>query len=78
MDEATAALDAETAHKVTSAILQLKDMTCIIITHALEESLLKQYTGILTLKNGRIIEAGTFDELISKKGYFYSLFTVSQ
>ena len=33
---------------------------------------------ILTFKNGSIVEAGTFDSLIKNKGYFYSLFTVSQ
>ena len=78
VDEATAALDAETAYNVTSAILQLADVTSIVVTHALDESLLKQYDGILTLKNGSIVESGTFDQLIDKKGYFYSLFTVSQ
>jgi len=40
--------------------------------------LLKQYDGIITLKNGSIVETGTFDELIAEKGYFYSLFTISQ
>ena len=49
-----------------------------VYSKALDEGLLKQYDGILTLKNGCIVEAGTFDELIAEKGYFYSLFTVSQ
>ena len=78
VDEATAALDAETAYKVSSAILQLEGITAIVVTHALDESLLKQYDSILTLKNGSIVESGTFRELIDKKGYFYSLFTISQ
>ena len=78
VDEATAALDAETAYQVSSAILALKDVTIIIVTHALDESLLKQYDGIITLKNGSIVESGTFEELIAEKGYFYSLFTISQ
>jgi len=78
MDEATAALDAETAYQVSSAILGLKDVTSIVVTHSLEEGLLKQYDGIITLKNGSIVESGTFEELIAEKGYFYSLFTISQ
>ena len=78
VDEATAALDAETAHQVSSAILDLDGITGIVVTHSLEESLLSRYDSILTLKNGYITEAGTFDELIARKGYFYSLFTVSQ
>lgn len=78
VDEATAALDAETAYQVSSAILSLEDMTSIVVTHALDAGLLKQYDGIITLKNGSIVESGTFDELIAEKGYFYSLFTISQ
>ncbi|MGM9642921.1 MAG: ABC transporter ATP-binding protein [Eubacteriales bacterium] len=78
VDEATAALDAETAYQVSSAILGLKGVTGIVVTHSLDEGLLKQYDGIITLKNGSIVESGTFDELIAEKGYFYSLFTISQ
>ena len=78
VDEATAALDAETAYQVTSAILGLSDMTSIVVTHSLDEGLLRQYDCILTLKNGMVVETGNFDELIAQKGYFYSLYTVSQ
>ena len=78
VDEATAALDPETAYQVSSAILSLENVTRIVVTHNLDESLLKQYDGILVLKNGSIIEAGTFLDLLAAKGYFYSLFTISQ
>lgn len=77
-DEATAALDAETAFQVASAILDLQELTRIVVTHTLDEPLLKRYNCILTLKNGRITEHGSFEELMEKKGYFYSLYTVSQ
>lgn len=78
VDEATAALDAETAYKVSNAVLSLKGITSIVVTHSLDKNLLKQYDGILALKNGSIVESGTFDELIAEKGYFYSLFIISQ
>lgn len=78
VDEATAALDAKTSTQVSSAILDLEGLTRIVITHTLEESLLKRYDCILTLKNGTIEENGTFDELMEKKGYFYSLYTISR
>ncbi len=78
VDEATAALDAQTAFQVSNAILDMNELTCIVVTHALDENLLKRYDQILTLRNGSITEAGTFEELMEKKGYFYSLFTVSQ
>ena len=78
MDEATAALDTETAYNVTNSILGLDGLTRIVVTHSLDGTLLKRYDRIFTLKNGNIIESGTFDELMEKKEYFYSLFTVSQ
>lgn len=78
VDEATAALDAQTSTQVSSAILDLEGLTRIVITHTLEEALLKRYDCILTMKNGTIEETGTFDELMEKKGYFYSLYTISR
>lgn len=77
-DEVTAALDARTAHQVSGDILDLNGITRIVVTHTLEESLLRRYDGIFVLKNGRIVETGTFDELMARKEYFYALFTVSQ
>lgn len=78
VDEATASLDAETAHQVSKAILDLQGVTGIVVTHALDASPLRRYDGILAMKNGTIAEAGTFDDLLAKKGYFYSLFTIAQ
>lgn len=78
VDEATAALDAQTAFQVSSAILDLEDMTRIVITHALDENLLRRYDCVLTMKNGSVVEAGSFEELMERSGYFYSLYTVSQ
>lgn len=77
-DEVTASLDAQTACQVAEAILNLKGLTRIVVTHSMDEKLLRRYDGILTMKNGRMTEHGSFDELMEKKGYFYSLFTVSQ
>ena len=78
VDEATSSLDKETAHQVSEAILSLDGITAIVVTHALDEGLLRRFDNILTFRNGKIEEEGTFEELIEKKGYFYSLYTVSQ
>ena len=78
VDEATAALDVQTAHQVSSDILELTGMTRIVVTHSLEEALLRRYDGIFVLKNGTLAESGSFDELMQRKGYFYALFTVAQ
>ena len=78
MDEATAALDAGTAFYVSNELLKLQGLTRIVVTHSLVEMLLRQYDCVLTLRNGRIAEEGSFEELMERKGYFYSLYTVSQ
>ena len=78
VDEATAALDAETSFEVLDAILKLDGYTRVIVTHDLDENILKRCTGLFALKNGDVSEQGTFEELMAQKGYFYSLFTVSQ
>ena len=78
VDEATASLDAETSYGVLDAILKLDGYTRVIVTHDLDESILRRCTGLFALKNGCVSEQGTFDALMAQKGYFYSLFTVSQ
>ena len=78
MDEATAALDNQTSYAVIDAVLSMKEMTEIIVTHRLEEKLLYQYDEILVMHAGEIVEKGTFQELMQKKGFFYSLYVVSK
>nr|MCR5499350.1 ATP-binding cassette domain-containing protein [Acetatifactor sp.] len=78
VDEATAALDKETAYHVSDDILNLAGITRIVVTHALEERLLCRYDGILVMKDGRIAESGSFDELMNQNGYFRALYTVAQ
>ena len=78
VDEATASLDAETSYEVLDAILKLDGYTRVIVTHDLDENNLRRCTGLFAMKSGEVSERGSFDELMEKKGYFYSLYTVSQ
>lgn len=78
MDEATAALDNQTAESVTSAILAIDGLTRIIVTHKLDERLMARYDAIIVMHNGEIAETGRFHDLMERKGYFYSLYNVSQ
>ncbi len=77
-DEATSALDAETADSVTNAILDIEGLTRLVVTHKLEEKTLTRFDGIVVMRNGRVEEIGTFEELMEKKEYFYSLYQVSR
>ena len=77
LDEATAALDNQTAFAVTDAILHLDGLTRMVVTHRLEAELLEQYDEIFVLRGGEICERGRFGELMERKEYFYSLYNVT-
>ena len=76
-DEATSALDNMTSHEVINGILDLDSMTRIVVTHSLDESLLRRYDEIIVIKDGTIEEKGTYDALMNNNGYFKALYTVA-
>jgi ATP-binding cassette, subfamily B, beta-glucan exporter len=72
LDEATSALDAETERKVQAALDEvMKNRTTFVIAHRL--STVRNATRILVFEHGRIIETGTFDELVRIGGRFAAL-----
>lgn len=72
LDEATSALDAITETKVNAALDEvMKGRTTFVIAHRL--STIRNATRILVFENGRVIESGTFDELVAKGGHFAEL-----
>lgn len=76
-DGAKPGVKRRTAAEVTYSILSLDGITRIAVTHAIEETLLRRFDGILVMKDGKVGEFGTFDDLMKEKGYFYALFTVT-
>ncbi|MDK2562063.1 ABC transporter ATP-binding protein [Romboutsia sedimentorum] len=76
LDESTSALDNETAYNLESSLLSLDDLTLIVVTHKLIKNILINYDEIIVMKDGLIIEKGSFDYLIELKGYFYSLYYI--
>ena len=71
-DEATAAVDSETEHLIQDAIDKLiEGKTTLMIAHRL--STLKRANRIIVVDNGKIIENGTPEELMAKKGKYYKL-----
>lgn len=78
MDEATAALDNEIALNVENAILEIDNMTRIVVTHRFSDQVMNKYDEIIVMNKGSIIERGPFDTLMEAGGYFYSLYTVLQ
>ena len=78
LDEATGSLDSKTAYDIESSLLDIEDLTSIVVTHKLSEDLLKRYDKIVALDGGRVVEVGTFRELIDRGEYFYSLYNVER
>src|SRR5215813_10445891 len=72
LDEATSALDAVTEAKVNAALDEvMRGRTTFVIAHRL--STIRNATRILVFDHGRVIENGTFDELVAKGGRFAEL-----
>lgn len=74
LDEATSSIDTVTEKLIQDAIENLmKGRTSFVIAHRL--STIRQADVILVVKDGKIIEQGTHNELIEKKGAYYNLYT---
>jgi ATP-binding cassette, subfamily B, beta-glucan exporter len=72
LDEATSALDAETERRVQAALDEvMKNRTTFVIAHRL--STVRNATRILVFEHGRVVETGTFDELVRIGGRFAAL-----
>ncbi|MBQ7337381.1 MAG: ABC transporter ATP-binding protein [Clostridia bacterium] len=75
LDEATAAMDTETERQISEAIEKLiVGRTTISIAHRL--STLKDCNYLMAIENGEVVEIGTAEELMEKKGCYYKLYTL--
>ena len=77
LDEATSSLDNKVTTEIENSILEIQDLTVLVVTHKLNKSMLKKYNRILFMKNGVIVEDGYFDNLMDRKGEFYKLVELS-
>ena len=74
LDEATASVDTMTEAKIQEAMEAVTEgRTSLMIAHRL--STVRNADLILVVKSGRIVEQGTHTDLLSKKGYYYELYT---
>lgn len=72
-DEALSSVDAETEAMLRNALRELlKGRTGIIIAHRL--SMARDSNKIILLSEGKLVEYGTFEELIQRRGYFYEMY----
>ena len=74
LDEATSSIDARTELMVQSAFNALmKGRTSFVVAHRL--STIRDADVILAMKDGAIVERGTHEELVAKRGFYYDLYT---
>ncbi len=73
LDEATSNVDTQTERRIQDAMLQLmRGRTCFVIAHRL--STITGADCILVMDKGRIVESGTHEELLAKKGTYFELY----
>lgn len=73
LDEATSSIDTRTEMKIQQAFdILMKGKTAFVVAHRL--STIQNVDKILVMKDGKIIETGTHDELLSKNGFYSKLF----
>jgi len=77
LDEATSSLDNKVTTEIENSILEIQDLTVLVVTHKLNENILKKYDRILFMKDGVIVEDGSFSDLMVRRGEFYKLFELS-
>jgi len=76
-DEATSALDTESEQKILQNMAEIaKGRTTITIAHRL--STVRGCNAILAMDHGRIVEAGSHDQLMAHKGYYYHLYMAQE
>ena len=77
LDEPTSSMDAITEKEILDYLLKVaKDDTVLLISHRLTG--LEQMDQIIVMEAGKIVELGTYEELMSKKGYFYQMKQIEQ
>jgi ATP-binding cassette subfamily B protein len=75
LDEAMSSLDSETETRVRSALEELLEgRTCLIIAHRLSTVMKSHRIGLLS--NGKLAECGTHDQLMTRRGLYYNLFSL--
>ena len=73
LDEATSGLDVLTEKKVIENLMAMTDKTIIFVAHRL--SISERTNQVIVLNQGKVIETGSHQELITKQGFYYHLFS---
>jgi ATP-binding cassette subfamily B multidrug efflux pump len=74
LDEATSSVDTRTEARIQKALLRLMEgRTSFVIAHRL--STIREADNVIVINDGEIVEQGSHQQLLDKKGFFYKLYT---
>jgi ATP-binding cassette subfamily B multidrug efflux pump len=75
LDEATSSIDTQTERIIQDALRRLlQGRTSFVIAHRL--STIREASKVVVMQHGEIVELGTHDELLAKRGYYYNLYSM--
>lgn len=72
-DEVVSTLDIETAYEIEKMVLGYENQTMIFISHNFSGKLIREYDEILVMDSGRLVDHGTYEELIKESDYFRNI-----
>jgi len=75
LDEATSSIDTQTERIIQDALRRLlQGRTSFVIAHRL--STIREASKVVVMQHGEIVEMGTHDELLARRGYYYNLYSM--
>lgn len=78
LDEAKGSGDSKIGYEIEELILNMREMTVLSVSHHLTKALIDKYDKIFVLDKGRIVEEGSFSELLLNNEYFYRLYVSNE
>ncbi len=78
LDEITSALDRVTSKRIVENLFEMENKTIVFVTHKMETEFLRKADCIICMNQGRIIETGSWNQLMDERSYFYKLYGADQ
>jgi len=78
IDETTESSDSKVDYEIEELILNMREMTVLSFSRKLSKSLIDKYDKIFVLDHGRLVEEGTFSDLLLNNEYFYKMYFANE
>lgn len=78
IDETTESSDSKVDYEIEELILNMREMTVLSFSRKLSKSLIDKYDKIFVLDQGKLVEEGTFSDLLLNNEYFYKMYFANE